>query len=282
MLLTVAVLALECVGGIASRSLALLADATHLFADLAALILAYAAMTMADRAPTRRLTFGLYRAEILAAFVNAQVLLVLSLGILIEAAIRLRSPVEVQPRLMLLVAGVALAANLVAIRLLSHGHEHRENLNIRAVYLEVLGDAMGSAAVLVIALVIPATGWGWLDPAVSAAVALVILPRAVSLLRQSAHILLEGAPGDIDLPALRTAILGVPGVETIHDLHFWTLTSGIHSGSLHIRAATDASRADVLAQVQRVLHEAAGIDHATIQLEMGDEMTCHAANRGHA
>jgi cobalt-zinc-cadmium efflux system protein len=275
MLLTVAVFAIECVGGIASRSLALLADATHVFADLAALILAYAAMTMADRAPTRRLTFGLYRAEILAAFVNAQVLLVLSLGILVEAAIRLRSPVEVQPRLMLVVAAVALGANLVAIRLLSHGHEHRENLNLRAAYLEVLGDAMGSAAVLVIAVAIPATGWGWLDPAVSAAVALVIL-------RQSAHILLEGAPGDIDLPALRTAILGVPGVETIHDLHFWTLTSGIHSGSLHIRAAADAARADVLAQVQRVLHEAAGIDHATIQLEMGDEMTCHAANRGHA
>lgn len=291
MFLTVAVLAVECAGGILSKSLALLADATHLFADLAALILAYAAMTMADRAPTRRHTFGLYRAEILAAFVNAQVLLVLSIGILVEAGLRLRSPVEVQPRLMLVVAAIALAANLVAMRLLAHGHgsehgggygNHKENLNLRAAYLEVMGDAMGSAAVLAIAVAIPATGWGWLDPAVSAAVALVILPRAVSLLRQAAHILLEGAPGDIDVPALRDTILAVPGVEAIHDLHFWTLTSGVHSGSLHIRASADTPRADVLARVQRVLQEAAGVDHATIQLEMGEEMTCHASNRGHA
>jgi len=251
MLLTVGVLAVECAGGIASRSLALLADATHIFADLAALILAYAAMTMADRAPTRRHTFGLYRAEILAAFVNAQVLLVLSLGILVEAALRLKAPVEVQPRLMLIVAAIALAANLVAMRLLSHGHgpgeaehsEHKENLNLRAAYLEVMGDALGSAAVLAIAVAIPATGWGWLDPVVSAAVALVILPRAVSLLRQSAHILLEGAPGDIDVSLLRDTILAVPGVEAIHDLHFWTLTSGVNSGSVHIRASADTPRA---------------------------------------
>jgi cobalt-zinc-cadmium efflux system protein len=282
MFLTVGVLAVEIAGGLLSHSLALLADATHLFADLAALILAYAAMSMADRAPTRRHTFGLYRAEILAAFVNAQVLLVLSVGILIEAALRLRSPVEVHPRLMLVVAGVALAANLVAMRLLSHGHEHHESLNLRAAYLEVMGDALGSAAVLLIAIAIPATGWGWLDPVVSAAVALVILPRAVSLLRQSAHILLEGAPGDVDLASLRNMLLALPGVETIHDLHFWTLTSGVNSCSLHIRASSDTPRADVLARVQRVLQEAAGVDHATIQLEMGDEMTCHASNRGHA
>ena len=197
---------------------------------------------------------------------------------------------------MLIVAGIALAANLVAMRLLSHGHGsghaghgavagsgfHKENLNLRAAYLEVMGDALGSAAVLAIAVAIPATGWGWLDPVVSAAVALVILPRAVSLLRQSAHILLEGAPGDIDLSLLRDAILAVPGVEAIHDLHFWTLTSGVNSGSVHIRASADTPRADVLARVQRVLQEAAGVDHATIQLEMGDEMTCHASNRGHA
>lgn len=280
--LTIAVLAVEVTGGLLSRSLALLADAAHLFADLAALILAYAAMTMADRAPTRRHTFGLYRAEILAAFVNAQVLLVLSVGILVEAVLRFRSPVAVQPRLMLIVAVFALAANLVSMRLLSHGHGHRENLNLRAAYLEVFGDAMGSAAVLAIAIAIPATGWVWLDPAVSAAVALIILPRAASLLRQSAHILLEGAPGDIDAVALRNRILAVPGVEAIHDLHFWTLTSGVHSASVHIRASADTARADVLARVQLLLQEAAGVDHATIQVEWGEEMTCHASNRRHA
>jgi cobalt-zinc-cadmium efflux system protein len=289
MFLTVGVLALECAGGWLSKSLALFADAAHLFADLAALTLAYAAMSMADRAPTRRHTFGLYRAEILAAFVNAQVLLVLSVWILVEAALRVRAPVEVQPRLMLVVAAVALVANLVSMRLLSqdHGHAHGsashvESLNVRAAYLEVTADALGSAAVLAIAIAIPATGWHWLDPAVSAAVALIMLPRAVSLLRQSAHILLEGAPGDIDVSRLRASILAVPGVEAIHDLHFWTLTSGVNSGSVHIRAAADTERAGVLARVQTVLQTEAGVDHATIQLEMGDEMTCHASNRGHA
>ena len=279
--LTIGVLALEVGGGIASHSLALLADAAHLFADLASLSLAYAAMAMADRAPTRKHTFGLYRAEILAAFVNAQVLLLLSLGILIEAVIRFREPVAVTPRIMLVVAACALIANLASMRLLSHGHAHRKNLNMRAAYLEVFGDMLGSAAVIVAAAIIPFTGWNWLDPAVSAGVAIFILPRAVSLLRQSAHILLEGAPGDIDVPAIRDAILAVPGVEAIHDLHFWTLTSGVHSASVHIRAASATSRSDVLAAVQRLLQGTAGVDHATIQVEWGLEMTCHASNREH-
>jgi cobalt-zinc-cadmium efflux system protein len=282
LLLTLAVFALEIGGGIASHSLALLADAAHLFADLASLTLAYAAMTVADRAPTRKHTFGLYRAEILAAFVNAQVLLLLSVGILVEAVIRLREPVTVAPRIMLVVAAFALAANLASMRLLSHGHGHVHNLNMRAAYLEVFGDMMGSAAVLAAALLIPTTGWMWLDPLVSAGVALFILPRAVSLLRQSAHILLEGAPGDIDVSAIRDAILRVPGIEAIHDLHFWTLTSGVHSASVHIRASQETSRADVLAAVQRLLQDSAGVDHATIQVEWGKEMTCHASNREHA
>lgn len=280
--LTVAILALEVTGGILSGSLALLADAAHLFADLASLTLAYAAMTVAERAPTRKHTFGLYRAEILAAFVNAQVLLLLSLGILVEAAVRFRAPVEVQPRIMLVVAALALVANFVSMRLLSHGHAHVDNLNMRAAYLEVFGDMLGSAAVLAAALLIPATGWTWIDPAVSAGVALFILPRGISLLRQSAHILLEGAPGDIDVPAVRDRILRISGVEALHDLHFWTLTSGVNSASVHIRASADTARADVLAAVQALLQEAAGVDHATIQVEWGSEMTCHASNRGHA
>ncbi len=282
LLLTVAILALEVGGGVFSGSLALLADAAHLFADLASLTLAYAAMSVADRAPTRKHTFGLYRAEILAAFVNAQVLLLLSAGILVESVLRFRSPVEVQPRIMLVVAVLAVAANVVSMRLLSHGHAHVNNLNMRAAYLEVFSDMLGSAAVLAAALLIPATGWTWIDPAVSACVALFILPRGVSLLRQSAHILLEGAPGDIDVAAVRDRILRVPGVEALHDLHFWTLTSGVHSASVHIRASADTARADVLAAVQLLLQEAAGVDHATIQVEWGSEMTCHASNRGHA
>lgn len=278
--LTAAVLALEIGGGIASGSLALLADAAHLFADIAALILAYAAITVAGRAPTGRHTFGLYRAEILAAFVNAQVLLVLAVGILVEAAMRFSSPVAVRTGVMLWIAAVALLANLAAMRLLSEGRGR--NLNMRAAYLEVFTDMIGSAAVLAAAIAIPRTGWLWLDPAVSVAVALFILPRAASLLKQSAHILLEGSPGDIDAAAVRVELLGVPGIEAIHDLHFWTLTSGLHSASVHIRAGSDSPRRDLLQAVQGVLKSAAGVDHATIQVEWGSEMTCHSSNRGHA
>ena len=282
--LTAAVLALEIGGGIASGSLALLADAAHLFADIAALILAYAAITVAGRAPTGRHTFGLYRAEILAAFVNAQVLLVLAVGILVEAAMRFSTPVAVRTGVMLWIAAVALVANLAAMRLLSPGRtrDRGRNLNMRAAYLEVFTDMIGSAAVLAAAIAIPRTGWLWLDPAVSVAVAIFILPRAASLLKQSAHILLEGSPGDIDSAAVREELLGVPGIEAIHDLHFWTLTSGLHSASVHIRAGSDSPRRDLLQAVQGVLKRAAGVDHATIQVEWGSEMTCHSSSRGHA
>lgn len=282
LVITIAVLAVEIAGGIASHSLALIADAAHLFADLASLALAYAAMTVAERAPTGKHTFGLYRAEILAAFVNAQILLVMGVGILVEAAARFASPVPVHTGLMLGVASFALVANFVSMRLLSHGHAHRDSLNIHAAYLEVVTDMLGSAAVLAAAFLIPRTGWLWLDAGVSALVAAAILPRAVSLLRQSAHILLEGAPGDINAENIRHGILGVSGIEAIHDLHFWTLTSGVHSASVHIRARADANRSEVLAAVQKLLKDEAGVDHATIQLEWGSEMTCHASNRGHA
>jgi cobalt-zinc-cadmium efflux system protein len=265
---------------VVSRSLALVADAVHMFTDVAALLLAYAAMTLADRAPTRRHTFGLYRAEILAAFVNAQILLVLSLYILYEASRRFAEPPEVRTGLMLWVAAAGLVANLVSMRLL-RGNRGR-SLNLQAAYLEVFTDALASIAVIAAAIAMSRTRWYLLDPLLSVAISLFILPRAWRLLRQSAHILLEGAPGEIDLPALRDRILGVPGVEALHDLHFWTLTSGLHSASVHIRATAEGQRGEVLLAVQRVLQEETGIDHATIQVEAGAEVTCHSSNLEHA
>jgi cobalt-zinc-cadmium efflux system protein len=277
---TVGVLLVEVAGGLLSGSLALLADAAHVFADIGALTLAYAAATLAERAPTGRHTFGLYRAEVLAAFVNAQVLLVMALFIGYEAVQRLAHPIAIHAGLMLGIGTVALAGNLVSVLLLARGR--KASLNLRAAYLEVLMDALGALAVVAAAVAIPATGWTWIDPALSGTIALVILPRAVGLLRQSAHILLEGAPGEIDVPALRRLLSDVSGVEEVHDLHFWTLTSGLHSASVHIRASTDIPRAELLAAVQRLLQEQAGVAHATIQVEWGAEMTCHASNRGHA
>src|SRR6266567_2327104 len=274
------VLLVEVVGGLLSHSLALLADAAHVFADIGALTLAYAAATLADRAPTGRHTFGLYRAEVLAAFVNAQVLLLMALFIGYEAVRRLTHPVAIHAGLMLAIGAVALAGNMISVLLLARGRN--ANLNMRAAYLEVVMDTLGALAVVAAAVAIPVTGWTWIDPALSGAIALVILPRAVGLLRQSAHILLEGTPGEIDVPALRRVLSEVSGVEEVHDLHFWTLTSGLHSASVHIRASTDIPRAELLAAVQRLLQEQAGVAHATIQVEWGSEMTCHASNRGHA
>jgi len=275
---TVAALAAEVAGGLVSRSVALLADATHLFADIAALILAYAAMNLADRAPTGRHTFGLSRAEVLAAFVNAQILLVVALSVLYASIRRFQEPVEVRTGVMFWVAAAGLAANLFAMGLLSRGRA--SSLNLRAAYLEVLTDTLGSLAVIAAALAIPATGWRWLDPLVSVGIALFILPRAAGLLRKSAHILLEGAPGEVDLPALRERILEVPGVEELHDLHCWTLTSGLHSASLHIRASSETPRGQVLETVQKVLRDEARVDHATIQVEWGSESTCYSNAHG--
>jgi cobalt-zinc-cadmium efflux system protein len=178
---------------------------------------------------------------------------------------------------MLWVAAAGLAANLVALALLRAGR--RANLNMRAAYLEVVTDALGSIGVLAGALVMARTGWFGLDAIVSAAIALLVLPRAVAILREAAHILLEGAPAEIDVARLRSEILAVPGVEAVHDLHFWTLTSGQHSASVHIRAAAASARGDLLQKIQGVLREGAGVDHATVQVELDDGADCRSAIR---
>jgi cobalt-zinc-cadmium efflux system protein len=270
--LSAAVLVVEVVGGVASGSLALLADAAHMFGDVAALTLAYAAMTLAERGPTGRYTFGFYRAEILAAFVNAEILLVITVLLFTEAYQRLAAPPAVDTTIMTVVALVGLAANLAAIALLRGQHAH--DLNLRAAYLEVLSDAIGSAGVVAGGIAISATGLYRIDPVISAAIGLLLLPRTLSLLRQSGHILLEGSPREVDLAGIRERLLEVPGVEALHDLHFWTLTSGMHSASLHIRAAEESPRGEVLKAVQKVLKEEAGIDHATVQVEWGLEVIC--------
>ena len=275
LLLTLGVLGVEVAGGVASHSLALLADAAHMFMDVAALTLAWAGMALGERAPTGRHTFGLARAEVLAAFVNAEMLLVASLAILWEAWHRFRSPGPIHTELMFGVAAVGLVANVAAMRLLHAGRS--KSLGMRAAYLEVLTDALASLAVIVAAVVMARSRWFGLDALLSAAIALVILPRGFGILREAAHILLEGAPENLDIPGLRAAILAVPGVEAIHDVHFWTLTSGSHSASVHIRAVSRSPRSEVLAGVQRVLREEGGVDHATIQIEQGDETVCHIA-----
>jgi cobalt-zinc-cadmium efflux system protein len=267
-----AIFLVEVAGGIVTGSLALLADAGHMMTDLGALAIAYGATVMAERRPTRRHTYGFHRAEVLAAFVNAELILLLSAAILFEGARRLASPPDIEPLGVLAIGSIGLVANLAAFRLL---HRHGETrLHLRAAALEILVDLFASIAVVAGAATMLVTGWRWIDPVLSIAIGLAILPRAIHLLRESAHILLEGAPSDVDLDRVRDDLQAIAGVEEIHDLHVWTLTSGLHSASVHIRAAIESPRGAVLHEVRRVLREDAGVEHATVQVEWGPTSVC--------
>lgn len=269
---TATFLLIEVVGGWISGSLALLADAGHMFTDVAALLLAYSAMTLAQRGPTQRYTFGLHRAEILAAFVNAQLLLVIGGFVLWEAYERFRDPVEIDTGLMLIVAIVGLVANIISASFL-HGH-HESSLNVRAAYLEVVTDALGSVAVIFAALAIRYAGWTWTDPLVSVGIALFILPRAWSILREAAHVLLEGTPQNVDLGEVRRELGELPGVVEIHDFHCWTLTSGVNSASVHVRVVPESERFALRREVEKLIQDRVGIDHVTVQVEESMEECC--------
>jgi cobalt-zinc-cadmium efflux system protein len=267
-----ALFAVEAAGGAIAHSLALWADAGHVLTDAAALSLSYIAVRIAERGASAKHTFGLYRAEILAAFINAQVLLVVCGAILWEAWRRLERPAPVAPLPMLAFGAVALAANVASVRFL---HPHRnESLNLMGAYLELAADALAAAAVVVGAVAIAATGREWIDPALSAAIAIFILPRTVSLLRQSAHILLEGAPAEVDQPRLTLGLQGLPGVLSVHDLHVWTLTSGVHCASLHVAIAPGGDASAVLREVEARLKADHHVEHATIQIEIREPAEC--------
>lgn len=265
----VVVLVAEVIGARLSGSLALLADAGHMLTDVAGILLAVLAVTFAARPPTPERTFGYYRLEILAAIVNALLLFAVATFILVEAWQRWNAPPDVRTGLMLLFAVIGLVANVVGLVILRGGS--RESLNVRGAYLEVLGDMLGSAAVIVAALVIAATGWQRADPVASVLVALMILPRTWSLLREAVDVLLEATPRGVDLTAVRQHILETPGVIDAHDLHAWTITSGLPVLSAHVvvtdEALADGGAARVLDHLGECLHHHFDVEHCTFQLE---------------
>lgn len=254
----------EAVGGLFANSLALLADAGHMLGDGASLGLALFAAWMAQRPPTPNRTYGYLRLEILAALVNGATLLVIAAAIVWQAARRLVAPPQVHSGLMLAVAALGLVANVVTLRLLHRGHAH--SLNLRAAYLHVLGDLLGSGGALLAGLVIALTGWTPADAIASAAIALLILAGAWRVLRDSVDVLLEATPRHIALADVERALTTVPGVASVHDLHVWTVTSGMVAMTGHA-VLDDLSRAaDVLATVEQRMAEL-GIHHVTVQLE---------------
>ena len=278
LVLSFVMLIVEAAGGLASNSLALLADAGHMLADVSGIGLALLAIWFAGRAPTSGRTFGYLRLEILAAIANAVLLFGVAAFILFEAWQRLSAPREVESGLMLAVALLGLAANGVSLYLLRHAQQ--ESLNMRGAYLEVLGDFAGSAAVIAAAVVIAATGWAQADAVASVAIALLILPRTFALLREATDVLLESTPKGIDMDHVRRHILDAPGVIDCHDLHAWTITSGMDVVSAHVIVADGANPAVTLNALCECLSDDFDIEHSTFQLETADRRRLE--ERGHA
>jgi len=265
LLLTSLLIGVEVAGGILSGSLALMADAGHLLTDAAGLALALLALHFSERPATPEHTYGYYRVEILAALTNSVVLIGVSAFILYEAWHRFRDPPEVGANLMVAVASGALAVNLAGALLLRRAAG--QSLNMRAAYLEVLSDALASVGVIVAAVIVKTTGWLYADPLVSALIGFAILPRTWALLREAVGVLLEGTPSDVNLAALRETIGHVPGVAGVHDLHVWTLTSGVHAMSVHAVLGNEAEHQAVLADVKRCVARGFKIAHVTVQIE---------------
>jgi cobalt-zinc-cadmium efflux system protein len=267
--ITAAIMVAEVVGGLLSGSLALLADAGHMFVDTSAIGLALVVSHLAGRPATARRSYGLLRLEILAALINGALLLAIALGIGIEAVQRLGSPQPVDGRLLLGVAALGLAANAVGAAVLHRGHH--TSLNQRGAYLHVMSDLLGSVGALAAGAIIVSTGWTLADPLISLFIAALILAGAWRLVRESTDILLEATPAHISLSDVHDRIAAVPGVSSVHDLHVWTVTSGVVAMSGHLVVPDPADNQRVLETVQGRLSQM-GIDHATVQIER--ETTC--------
>lgn len=268
LVLVVGYMVAEVVGGWLANSLALLADAGHMFSDAAALALSLFALWIAQRPPTPQHTYGYYRAEILAALANGAILGVISVFVFVEAFQRLTEPPEVQGSLMLGIALGGLAVNLAGLWILNTGKA--ESLNIRGAWLHILMDALGSVAVIVAAGLIWAFGWHWADPAFSLLIGLLVIYSSWTLLKEAVAVLMEGTPGHIDIDQVRAVMAAVPGVREVHDLHIWTITSGMESLSGHAVIDEAISPQALLHTLRKLLYERFGIDHITIQIELPD------------
>jgi cobalt-zinc-cadmium efflux system protein len=266
--ITLVVFVVEVAGGLASNSLALLADAGHVFTDVVGVGLALAAIWIANRPASDERTFGFYRAEILGAVVNAVLLFGVAAYILFEAWQRVMAPPPVAGGVMLVVAVAGAVANAVSVWLLRRAQG--ESLAVRGAYLEVLGDLLGSIAVVVAAIVIAITGRYVADPIASAVVGILILPRTFALLREALDILLEATPKGMSLSEVRDHLLRADGVEDVHDLHAWTITSGMRVASAHVVLRDGANPAGVLAELNQCLSTDFDVEHSTIQLETSD------------
>jgi cobalt-zinc-cadmium efflux system protein len=264
----------EVIGGILSNSLALLGDAGHMLVDALALGMSLFAIRIARRPATATKTYGYYRVEIMAALANGIALALVAAYIFYEAYHRFLDPPTVQTTLMLVVATIGLIANLIGIQLLrgvSHG-----SLNIKAAFWHILGDTLSSVGVIIAGIIISITGWGVVDPIIAVFIGIIILWGAVRLVRESVDILLEAAPKHIQMDRVIEMIKNIPGVEDVHDIHIWTITSGIHALSAHllIEDQTVSRSAEIAETVNNDLAKHFNITHTTLQLECEKSESC--------
>lgn len=282
LILTSIYMVAETFGGWWTGSLALLADAGHMFADVAALTLALMAVWFGARPATPRKTFGYYRLEILAALINGVALVLVSLLIFYEAYQRWSNPPLVRSREMMIVAAGGLVVNLVCAWVLHR--DRQEDLNVRGAWLHVIGDALGSVGAIVAGALMFLFGWYAADPLFSAIIALLIVWSSWHLIRESTNVLLEGTPAHINLAAVEDAILETQGVDDVHDLHLWTITSGREALSAHIIHGHATSQPELLKELRTKLHDRFGVDHLTIQMETPDfeDETIHFCHAGTA
>ncbi|MCZ4513697.1 cation diffusion facilitator family transporter [Streptomyces sp. ActVer] len=268
--LTAAYALVEVVGGVVTGSLALISDAAHMGTDVLGLGLALAAIKLAKRPAAGQRTYGTYRLEVLAAVINGLLLFGVAFYVLYEAVQRFRDPPEVLGVPMLVVAVVGLLVNVVSFRLLTAGA--KESLNVKGAYLEVLSDMLGSVGVIIGAVVITVTGFRYIDAIVAAAIGLFILPRTWQLMRQALRILMEVAPPGVDVEAAARELAAVPGVREVHDLHIWTLTSGMEAATAHVVIGDGADWHAVLDRTRQILAEGYGVTHPTIQIEPAEHV----------
>lgn len=274
-LLIAGYMVVEGIGGFLTNSLALLSDAGHMLSDAAALGLSLFAMKLGEKKATNLKTYGFKRFEIIAAALNGLTLIIISLYIFVEAYHRMANPPEVQSLGMLTISVIGLLVNILAAWMLMRG-DKEENLNVRSAFLHVLGDMLGSVGAIVAALLIYFFGWGLADPIASIFVAILIIISGWRITKESFHILMEGTPEQIKLAEVKEEIMKIPLVRDVHDIHVWSITSGVFMLSGHISVEGKGTHDHVLRAAQTLLHDRFGIDHSTLQVE-AEEHGCPCA-----
>jgi len=267
LILTLFFTIVEIVGGLLSNSLALLSDSAHMISDVFALGLSMTAIYMATRPPNKKYTFGFLRFEIIASFINGLALAVIAIGIFIEGIKRMISPTDVDLQLMLTIASIGLVVNIVLTIVLSRSTKEEENLNIKSALWHFLGDLFSSVGIIISAILIYFTGWSILDPIISMVIAGIILTGGAKIIRESYLILMESVPGKFDLDLIRKDIRSVEGVEDVHEMHVWAVTTDHYSLTAHVFVHDSSQPFYVISTISKMLKDKYGLEHSTIQIE---------------